>query len=125
MRTAQGVERQRVELGGVVRADVREGSKVHVCAFQCARIALDVGLVDGRRQPVQGTLDLPRWSEQHTSSWATHGGPVRAAQGVERQRVELDGVVRTDVCVALDVGLVEALQARRRGRVRASHVDRG
>ena len=49
----------------------------------------------------------------------THGGPVRTAHGVERQRVELDGVVRADVRVALDMGLVDALQARRRGRVRA------
>ena len=54
-----------------------------------------------------------------------HGGPVRTAQGVERQRVELDGVVRADVRVALDVSLVEALQARRRGPVRACHVDLG
>ena len=36
-----------------------------------------------------------------------------------------DGVVRADVRVALDVGLVEALQARRRGRVRACHVGLG
>ena len=47
-----------------------------------------------------------------------HGGLVRTAQGVERQRVELDVVVRADVRVALDVGLVEALQALRRGRIR-------
>ena len=52
----------------------------------------------------------------------THGGLVRTAQGVNRQRVELDGVVRADVRVALDGGLVEA---RRRGRVRACHVDLG
>ena len=44
---------------------------------------------------------------------------MRTAQGVERQRVELDEVVRADVRAALDVGLVEALQARRRGRIRA------
>ena len=50
---------------------------------------------------------------------------MRTAQGVERQRVGLDGVVRADVRVAFDVGLVEALQARRRGRIRACHVDLG
>ena len=55
----------------------------------------------------------------------TQGRLVRTAQGVERQRVELDGVLRADVRVALDLGLVEALQARRRGRVRACHVDLG
>jgi len=50
---------------------------------------------------------------------------VRTAQGVERQRVELDPVVRADLRVALAVNLVEVLQARRRGRVRACPVDLG
>ena len=55
----------------------------------------------------------------------TSGGPVRPAQGVERQRVELDAVVRADLRVLLAVNLVEALQARRCGRVRACHVGLG
>ena len=52
-----------------------------------------------------------------------HGGLVRTAQGVERQRVELDVVVRADVRVALDVGLVDALQARRRGRIQSESIN--
>ena len=42
-----------------------------------------------------------------------HGGLVRTAQGVERQRVELDVVVRADVRVALDVGLLQRVRLLR------------
>ena len=69
-----------------------------------------------RRPAVEVNSLVPRGEEV---SDVAHGGFVSTAQGVERQRVELDVVVRADVRLALDMGLVDALQARRRGRVRA------